>query len=352
MNLPLNKNYNSNQSFNQIVGSCGNLSDEKAQWTESIKNDFLINLDYKQITKNAINTVFYDTWIYKSNEQIGQRPINYTESKAFLSYPYDTVQFELGDNFNFDLEDGTNSDWLVTEINKLQLYDVNGKIERCNNTLSFQITDGTVKTYSCVFDLNNGSLQYNGQLITIDSKPTLKIQYNENTVLLAVGQRIILDNRTGVTNPDTYRITDINNKNVYGNKGYTIYYLERNKFDPTADNLTYKVADFKVIVKSVGSCKILYDDKCTIYCGGSFKKFTANFYDSNNNLLDLIPVWSYESSISGAESNFNPIIDTVTKTIKLQCLNNASLIGSKLTLSLKDSLNTYSASIEIEVISF
>jgi hypothetical protein len=339
LNTPTIYSYNTNKSHNDILGYNPNLSDEKAQWIQAIRDSFKTNLDYKVVTKNLNTAITYDTWIYKSSNSVTQRPNTYLDDRAFLSYAYDTVQFELGDYLNFNLEDNTNSDWIITEINKLQLYDIGGKIERCNTTLSFQIKDGTVVTYPCITDSNNGSLQYlnNGMLTVINSSAVLKLQYNQNTVLLCSGQRIMFSNN------EIYKIMDVNTKNCYDStNGYIIYYLERSVINETTDNLTYKVADYKIITTSSGTTTISYSGKLEACVGGGYKTFKVNMPTG------YIPTWTYSSSIN-AEYDISVIEDSTAQTIRMQLNNNKLLIGSTITLNVTEDSGVYNSSITIPV---
>jgi hypothetical protein len=336
MNLPVKINYNTNQIQNNILGSV----DNKTQWTDSIKDSFYSNLDYRQIIKNANNTNKYDVLIYSGSGE-SARSTNSIETKMFLSYPYDTVKFDLGDYINFDLSDGVNSNWIITEINKLQLYDINGKIERCNNTLSFQLENGSIVTYPCILDFNNGSLQYldKGLLTIINSDAILKIQYNENTKQLTSGNRIML------SNGEVYKIEDINTKYIYNVQyGFIIFYLERNVVNTTSDDLINKVADRTELVTSTGNATISYTGLCEVRVGGGYKTFFASIPNEDT------PIWSFISSIGG-ESNISTDIDNTSNSIRIKVNKISTMIGSTITLNVTESTGTYSGSIVIPVIS-
>jgi hypothetical protein len=267
--------------------------------------------------------------------------------KQILSLPDES--FNLGDLIVWD-----SNNWLVTNCDFDETIQCKGIIEQCNYTLKFQNTLGTILSYPVIFESKTSPTLNEGQyLTTVESKSTIKLRFDqENINDLFVGKRLMIDSRTNTLIPNVYIVSDVILSSYDGGTtGILILMLEKDKFDSSKDSLVNWIADFENVVVSTGSAEINYSGDCIIRVGGSYKTLTAVFKDENDNILNLTPIWSYVSSITGAESNFTTIIDNTTKTIKIKCADITSLIGSTLTLSLTESTGVYSASLIINVIS-
>ncbi len=139
MRIPIPYSPSVNQKRNNILGISGTLQSEEEQLVSKIKENFQRSLDYTPVNKNFDNTVIYDTWIFDENK-VDKSSDDY---KVIYSYPYSTIQFEVGDYISFEC-DNVVSNWLIMSLDKKQYYDVKGNIKECNSTLT--LVTSTVET--------------------------------------------------------------------------------------------------------------------------------------------------------------------------------------------------------------
>lgn len=171
---------------------------------ENIKEDFDKNLSHRKVYINGIDNVFYDAWIYNGN-----KPENIVGWKYFLSYPYDNIQFEIGDVIYWKYKDKTDTyyPWLLTSFDTQHYYDAKGKIYLCNNTLKKYDSGILAWTEPCVYtdkfsntNIDEGSAgvpQISGQI-------RVWVQNNTNTSTIEFDDRFTFNNTT-------FQITQINN---------------------------------------------------------------------------------------------------------------------------------------------
>ena len=203
MNTPIPYFQSTNQWRNSVLGYTNKLSDEQNQWIDAIKQNFKTNLNYFSITKNLDMSKIYDVWIYDGN-----REDKILGNKQFLSYPYDTLQFNIGDYIGFQYGDEYEN-WLITSLDKTQLYNVTGKIDRCVADLKWIDNAGKVQSYPCVVkEATRVAPDFNKLIITQQGYVTVIVQENADTDLLKINNRFLF----GVPNNFTaFRIDLINN---------------------------------------------------------------------------------------------------------------------------------------------
>ena len=203
MNTPIPYSQSTNQWRNSVLGYTNKLSDEKNQWINAIKQDFKTNLNYVSVTKNLDLTKTYDTWIYDGN-----REDKILGNKQFLSWPYDTLQFDIGDYIGFQYGDNYEN-WLITSIDKSRSWNVTGKIDRCVADLKWVDKDGKVQSYPCVVkEATRVTPDFSKLVITQQGYVTVIVQENTDTDLLKINNRFLF----GVTNNYTaFRVDLINN---------------------------------------------------------------------------------------------------------------------------------------------
>ena len=113
--------------------------------TELTKGTFYSNPDYNKIYKNFNYEKSYDAWIYEGNER--DKIVGY---KIFQSYPYDIVEFNIGDYIHWNFNHVELSTWLLTSLDTQYLYNVTGRMLLCNNSLRWKNNDGNLNCYPCV----------------------------------------------------------------------------------------------------------------------------------------------------------------------------------------------------------
>ena len=168
-----------------------------------IKDSFKDSLSYRQVYKNEIPEVKYDTWIYNGN-----KPDQIVGWKYLVSYPYDNVQFEIGDMiyWNYKDHDSTYYPWLMVSLDTQHYYDVKGHIVLCNNVLE-RYKDGVlVWSYPCVFNNNmssTGLAQSSEGVPQAQANAVVQARRNEFTSTIDINDRFVF-------NGGTFQVTQIN----------------------------------------------------------------------------------------------------------------------------------------------
>ena len=188
MILPIPNNQSCVSKIEKILWTSGELESEEQQWVDAIKQNFFRNLDYTIVHKNLDYTKDYDAWIFQGNKDdkiLGS-------FKEFLSYPYDTHQFDIGDYISFDYG-GDIHDWLLTSLDKKLYYDIKGRIERCNIRLKWQDIDGAIHGYPAVAKekLTSNKFDFSSDININQGKLTINVRYNENTRLIPINKRFL-----------------------------------------------------------------------------------------------------------------------------------------------------------------
>lgn len=180
-----------------VAGS--NWADNTA---EAIKEGFEDSVDYRIVYRNMDYGKFYKTWIYEGNAS--EKTVGYLH---LLSYPYDSVQFKIGDYIQFDYyHDNVMPPeykfWILQSLDCRLLYNVHGRILPCNQLLRWQ--DSTTKeifSYPCYFntEMTKTNILDSSQGFNVESGALIAIvQLNENTNTIYVNQRFMLGGRTYV----------------------------------------------------------------------------------------------------------------------------------------------------------
>lgn len=188
------------ERLNYIDSVDSSLEDDIA---DTIKDNFKDNVSYRQVYKNEDPSVMYDTWIYNGN-----KPDQIVGWKYLVSYPYDKVQFSIGDVIYWKSIDHDNTyyPWLITSLDTQNYYDVKGHIVLCNNVLE-KTTNGVLAwSYPCVFTHNIGrtDLSFGSQGVPqAQGTALVQVRKTVNTSTININDRFVL-------NGGTFQVTQIN----------------------------------------------------------------------------------------------------------------------------------------------
>lgn len=286
--------------------------------------------NYMLIDYNLTNTQ-YKTFIL--DYDIDKNLVGY---KKLVSYPYDTQVFFIGDYVRFQ-----NNYWLIFAIDNQFIYNVRGKIKKCNNMVKWIDLNGVTREYPCVIDdkINNSDLDQNKYIVIPQGGIICYLQQNAITRNLKINDRFILgkqawkinalidysstsfmtlimqkdnfDVRDDLANQiayngdnDTYSLT-INQSNITQNVGYTTTLTATVELDDeiVAKNVVWTSSDVtKVTVTSGGVISLLGTGSATITCS----------MEDNSTILDTINI-TINSVLPGIETI---IISPDNKTIK------------------------------------
>ena len=352
MNTPISYSPSTNQVRNLILGYTSTLPDEINQLKDGIKDGFTTNIYYKSIHKNLDENSNYDVWIYDGKNSGGFKV------KKFTSYPYDTVQFNLGDYISYIDDNNTLQVWLITTIDQTNAFEVNGEIQQCVYNLKWQNALGVIKQCWCVFDkASTMGLTITEEIRTFDSIYKLKMQLNDDTKLLREDKRFIAD-VSGVDIPNTYRITERNPITQYydGNGAILNLTLIKDQFrENEGDNKEFMIANyFNPNTPPTPSGDTNYS---VITCSntanqisiGSSRTLTATFYADKDTILNnKTASWSYTYP-NGYQNQFT-IGNSETNKISIKVADNSDLIGKTFVASVSDGNGGFVSSITIKIV--
>lgn len=186
------------QRINSILHD--NLNDNietDSQITELTKNNFATSTDYRVVYKNFDYSKPYDAWIYEGNDE--DKIVGY---KYFQSYPYDTVEFKIGDYIHWNFNHKELSTWILISLDTQYLYNVKGRMLQCNNSLRWKDKDGEINCYPCVIEDamtytnfkwgNKGVVEPGGDIVVIVQRNeyTSQIEINDRFLFNEVGFRV------------------------------------------------------------------------------------------------------------------------------------------------------------------
>lgn len=159
---------------------------------EQIKDSFFENPDYVKVYRNFDYSKTFDIWSYNGTSQ--DKIVSY---KKFTSYPYDTVQFRIGDYISFDYRnDGTYSHFLIESCDYQKKYDITGRMWLTNQFIKWISKDGELYSYRAVFEDalsyvnfkygSPGFVEPNGSIVVLVTK-------DDNTNAIYINQRFLFN---------------------------------------------------------------------------------------------------------------------------------------------------------------
>lgn len=111
-------------------------------FVSSFADTFESDISYAQVYKNFDDTSLYDTWIFDGNvdtEIVG--------TKKFMSYPYNEVQFKVGDYIHWQ-----GDVWLMMSLDTTRYYNVCGEVTPCNQVFKWYNKSGILIEKPCVVE--------------------------------------------------------------------------------------------------------------------------------------------------------------------------------------------------------
>ena len=146
--------------------------------------------NYYTITKNSDLVTTYKVLIVEENKKD-----NIVGFKKFISYPYTTTQFAIGDYINWD-----SNVWLLTTLDEQYDYSVGGRIIKTNANLKWRDDDNVLITYSCI---KSNKATYTGfetgqDVVLPRGNIVIQVQDNTDTSSIPIGKRFIIDGKAYV----------------------------------------------------------------------------------------------------------------------------------------------------------
>lgn len=240
-----------------------------------------------------------------------------------------------------------------------------GIMQQCNICLKWQNSNGDIIVrYGFSEDITEyvNGVVFNKILDSLQLAFKINLPLDEETVKLRRGKRFLLDVVTD--EPNAYILTN-RNTNI-------LNFVPENITDETEfngrdklmqititqtqlserDNKELMIADYFTPKENsapvVGNCCISYKGNNEIKLGGSYKTFTAHFYDAEGTEIDLIPKWTVTST-EVAEKKL--IIEYADNDIKIKAPDYADLLNVPIKIELSDENNAYHSEIYTKVVS-
>lgn len=314
-----------------------------ANYKDSI---FKYDCDNGEVSKDFIPIRLYGETFSLSN---GKR-------KKFQTIDEEIV---VGDVF---VDKTDNSYWICTESMNKGDINYEGLLTYCNYILPFQDSNGKIYHYPCV-DVNatqySSGEDYANNMIVGSTKHILYLTKDINTLRLKSPKRVYID----ICDFDmtVYKITQNDNVSYNIGKGIVRLTCVEDVEVANSDRADLKICDYieiksedkndniesnDTIDENVSENLITANIKYTstiIKSGGNYKTFTAEFTDSEGNVVD---VEKYNWSIV---CDFKDKLDIVEEENKIKIkINDDSCIGEMFVLTLSDD-NGNSASVTLEV---
>lgn len=243
-----------------------------------------------------------------------------------------------------------------------------GEMFQCNIYLKWQNEKGEIigrYGYSEVKSQFTDGITEGNAMMKIVQTVNIKLPLDSETVKLRRDKRFLIDVVT--EKPSAYILT---NRNV------TSYNFTPSNISDTADGETFNGQDKLLVLTlsqtqlsekdncelmiadyidntnfggcSNGSCSIIYSGQPVVKVGGSDKKFTAEFKDSNGKILNIKPVWNV-TVMPEFQKKFKITKDE--NWIKISAVNDLSLLGTQILLQVTDENCIYNSKIYIKVVS-
>ena len=198
-----------------------------------------------------------------------------TNQKIIRTLPGD--DFEIGKIMLW-----SKSHWLITERDADDEITVRGKIELCNRSIQWQDDEtGEIITRWAVVDKPYFSNLSENKLMTLSSREfQIKIPYDEESSLLDIGKRLMLEEINGQAK--TYRITCVDGMTERYDRddeqtGFLVLNLEQDQLDTSTDNKAEMLCDYQEPKKApeAGNVAIKYSGDAKVRICGRGKVLTA-----------------------------------------------------------------------------
>jgi hypothetical protein len=296
--------------------------------TSSLIDGFEDNVSYKAIEYKKKNEVAYttiDTHVFQVKKDTEDTSLDGTKRIIFKD-----LEFISSDG---DLLKFNNSDWLVTSTNNIDIIH-SCIVMQTNNTLTFQISDGTIKSYPCV--INDKSTQISDGLdetkyiIISDDQILVTVSNNIDTTQIELNKRFIFNHDKNCI----YKLTKI--QSLFSN-GLLYLTMTKEQFGVN-DRLDLNLADY---VQNDFVLTILNGDTASLNTSQTLQIQTEL---RNNGVLVENPVVVYSSlsptiasvssiglitpllaGITTIRATSNSVSDTISVTVEEVITNNYSV---------------------------
>ena len=308
----------------------------------STKRERDLNKLQNDITSKSVDSLSYKTVFINNIE----RHLMIDKNTKLSTKSIKTLPNEKIDLGNLVVWNDIN--WLVTEIDLDDEVYTKGTISLCNWLFKWQDSSGNILTRNSVV-LNasqyNSGIDENKTLTLGSNQFMIYLPLDDDTLKLSYDKRVFIDNNYKIP----YKITRPDNVSTsYNGNGLICLIMSQDVLSDTDRPDLGLCNYFEPVIQPSTTCEITYANSPTIYVGGNAKTFTVIFKDSDGNILtDVSAIWSTDISI--ADQTKILFTDKGNNTCTLKAVNDMSLIGKVVRLSVTDINNIYNTYLDIQL---
>ena len=308
----------------------------------STKRERDLNKLQNDITSKSVDSLSYKTVFINNIE----RHLMIDKNTKLSTKSIKTLPNEKIDLGNLVVWNDIN--WLVTEIDLDDEVYTKGTISLCNWLFKWQDLSGNILTRNSVV-LNasqyNSGVDENKTLTLGSNQFMIYLPLDDDTLKLSYDKRVFIDNNYKIP----YKITRPDNVSTsYNGNGLICLIMSQDVLSDTDRPDLGLCNYFEPVIQPSTTCEITYANSPTIYVGGNAKTFTVIFKDSDGNILtDVSAIWSTDISI--ADQTKILFTDKGNNTCTLKAINDMSLIGKVVRLSVTDINNIYNTYLDIQL---
>lgn len=312
-------------------------------------------------SKEFLNSTFFDDGSFNPNITLWNTDLQLrcriTDIKKSTLYGTTSkVQILINDSLNIGdiiYDNAEKIHWICVEIHVVGDVIKQGTLAMCNYTLKFQSSDGTILSYPCIDSTNSVvGVDENKVISTGSAIHTIKLPFDENTVLINTNDRFIIDD-PAVDIPQVFSVSKPNRTEFkYGDKGLIELTMKQDEYSSTTDRKDLGVCNYFEIdtpnpPSGDGIWKMYLTVKGSnvIKTGGNKKIITAQLVDENGeNILSSEYSWSVSSNIDSYLK-----YTTTNNVMEISVSGELELSGDKITITVRSVKSGHTNSLTLTV---
>lgn len=247
--------------------------------------------------------------------------------KQILSLPSEI--FNVGQYVEF-----SGATWLITQADRDSELYVDGKMTLAPNILRFQDSQGQIYSYPYFIEAATYSID-SSRNIVIQSSSARKIKTRLDNITRSfyIDKRFMGEAFNDI--PQCWKVIDLDAERE---KGLLIVTLDKSEYNPQTDNKILGVAEyFEPKDRSEeGLCKITVYGNSEIKTGGSNKRFTVEFFDSNGQVIQETDIEWFLMCENNTDKYYKFTFDKNEAFLSVE--DKSFLIGDIVTIGVKNLL--------------
>lgn len=298
------------------------------------------------VAKDSFSSQIVDNPAYRaSSTRNGAAQAFVIQAQKKTPYKADVFAMPGDSLYCGDLIENDGEHWLIVETNTTNPIQITGTAWLCNQLFKFQNSTTTIVEKYGVFDDGTYSQSSDDQIVTLDSKTSFYLPYDNDTKFIFVDKRLATDvvyNKSAELELLCWSVTAVNPKSKnYGSGSHLLELaVTSSAYDSTKDDMSNMVCDY--ISSSGGGstgellpCSIT-TARSSIRTGTSYT-YAVTFYKADGVTVDdtVVAVWTISPAITGVTSTPNG------NSIKISVASNDDLVGSTFVLSVTASNGLY-----------